>query len=236
MSNECSWLHEKLELLPLFKFPFNLKELPNNGIYFFYERNEDAMHIPPNLDDGLEKTSQRIVRIGTHKKDNFRSRISEHFLLNESIMNFSYTKPKPTDRSIFRKNIGRAHLNKQNDDYLEIWNIDFTLKHNRRLRSCKRDIEKEKEVEQNITKIIRENFSFKFIELEGEKERIGTIGLESKLIGTVAKCKVCSPTDQWLGKFSPIQKIRDGKLWLTQLLQSPIINEIDKKMISNSLK
>jgi hypothetical protein len=98
------------------------------------------------------------------------------------------------------------------------------------------DIEKEKEVEQNITKIIRENFSFKFIELEGEKERIGTIGLESKRIGTVAKCKVCSPTDQWLGKFSPIQKIRDGKLWLTQLLQSPIINEIDKKMISNSLK
>ena len=34
MSNECSWLHEKLELLPLFKFPFNLKELPNNGIIF----------------------------------------------------------------------------------------------------------------------------------------------------------------------------------------------------------
>ena|SRR5215207_588792 len=103
MSNECSWLHEKIELLPLFKFPFNLKELPNNGIYFFYERNEVAMHIPPNL-DGLEKKSQRIVRIGTHREDNFRSRISEHFL-NESIMNFSYTKPKPSDPSVFRKNI-----------------------------------------------------------------------------------------------------------------------------------
>ena len=154
MSNECCWLHEKLELLPLFKFPFNLKELPNNGIYFFYERNEDAMHIPPNL-DGLEKISQRIVRIGTHKKDNFRSRISGHFLLNESIMNFSYTKPKPSDRSIFRKNIGRALLNKYNDDYLEIWNIDFTSKNKRELNSFKRDIKKEKEIELNISKIMR---------------------------------------------------------------------------------
>ena len=30
------------------------------------------------------------------------------------------------DRSIFRKNIGRAILNKNNDSFLEIWNLDFT--------------------------------------------------------------------------------------------------------------
>jgi hypothetical protein len=40
-------------------------------------------------------------------------RISGHFLLNESKMNFTQTNPKPLDRSIFRKNIGRALLNKQ---------------------------------------------------------------------------------------------------------------------------
>ena len=128
MSDECSWLHEKLELLPLFKFPFNLDELPNNGIYFFYERNEDAIHIKQSNLDNIKKISPRIVRIGTHRECNFRSRISEHFLLNDSRMNFSAIRAKPSDRSIFRKNIGRSILNKQNDDYLKIWDIDFTLK------------------------------------------------------------------------------------------------------------
>jgi hypothetical protein len=234
MSEECSWLHEQLAILPLYKFPFNLKELPDNGIYFFYERNEDAIHIQADQTNS-KKISPRIVRIGTHKEGNFRSRISEHFLLNESRMNFSNTTPKPSDRSIFRKNIGRALLNKYHDDYLEIWGKDFTSKSNRLLVSSKRDIKKEKEIEQNITKIIRENFSFKFIELEEEKSRIGSTGLESRLIGTVARCKPCGPTNQWLGKFCPIPKIRDGKLLLIQHIQSPIINDIDKKSISNKI-
>ena len=112
----------------MFKFPFNLDELPNNGIYFFYERNEDAIHIKQSNLDNIKKISPRIVRIGTHRECNFRSRISEHFLLNDSRMNFSAIRAKPSDRSIFRKNIGRSILNKQNDDYLKIWDIDFTLK------------------------------------------------------------------------------------------------------------
>ena len=32
------------------------------------------------------------------------------------------------DRSIFRKNIGRAILNKENDSFLEKWEIDLTPK------------------------------------------------------------------------------------------------------------
>ena len=106
LSETCKWLHEQLELLPIFKYPFDLKLLPNNGIYFFYEEDENSNH-----GNGIPKP--RIVRIGTHKENNFRSRISEHFLLNESKMNFMHTNSKPSDRSIFRKNIGRALLNKQ---------------------------------------------------------------------------------------------------------------------------
>jgi hypothetical protein len=37
------WLHEQLELLPIFKYPFDLKLLPNNGVYFFYEEGEDKL-------------------------------------------------------------------------------------------------------------------------------------------------------------------------------------------------
>ena len=71
------------------------------------------------------------MRIGTHRENNFRNRISEHFLLNESKMNFNNETPKPSDRSIFRKNIGRALLNKQSADYLKVWNIDYTTSANK---------------------------------------------------------------------------------------------------------
>jgi hypothetical protein len=104
MSEKCSWLHSQLESLPLLRFPFNVKSLPSNGIYFFYEEGE-------MIDHG-NSPKPRIVRIGTHKENNFQTRISEHFLLNESKLNFTIANPKPSDRSIFRKNIGRALLNK----------------------------------------------------------------------------------------------------------------------------
>jgi hypothetical protein len=115
-------LHEQLEQLPLIRYPFKLDQLPENGIYFFYEDGEIWGH-------GGDKP--RIVRVGTHRDGNFRSRISEHYLLNESWMDFDENKPKPSDRSIFRKNIGRALLNKDKDSYLQIWNIDFTISKNR---------------------------------------------------------------------------------------------------------
>ena len=90
------------------------------GFNFFYEEGENSDH-----GDGISRS--RIVRIGTHKENNFRSRISEHFLLNELKMEFTQINPKPSDRSIFRKNIGRALLNMQRDfDYLRVWEIDFT--------------------------------------------------------------------------------------------------------------
>jgi hypothetical protein len=75
-----------MEQLPLIRFPFKLETLPENGIYFFYEDGEFWGH-------GGEKL--RIVRVGTHKDGNFRSRIMEHFLLDEAWMDFDKSKPKP---------------------------------------------------------------------------------------------------------------------------------------------
>ncbi len=227
MSELCKWLHEQLEQLPLVRFPFRLEQLPNNGIYFFYENGEIWGH-------GGDKP--RIVRIGTHKNGNFRSRISEHFLLNESWMNFDKNKPKPSDRSIFRKNIGRALLNKNRDDYLRIWNIDFMTRKNRELWRDKRDILKEKEVEEAITKIIREKFSFRFIIVSSQVERMGSKGIESSLIGTVANCKLCKPSLNWLGNYSPIRKIMESGLWLVQHLKANPISGNDKKIILKSIK
>lgn len=227
MSEKCSWLHSQLESLPLVKFPFNIKSLPSNGIYFFYEEGEIADH-----EYGI---SQRIVRMGTHKENNFQTRISEHFLLNESKLNFTIANPKPSDRNIFRKNIGRALLNKNNDYYLKIWNIDYTCKENRLKMNLMRNIEKEKQTESEISKVLRERFSFRFIVLEGHQKRIGKEGLESRLIVTVAGCNVCKASESWLGRFSPIGEIRNGKLWLSQYLIAEDITDHDKEDIVRAI-
>jgi hypothetical protein len=226
-SEKCSWLHSQLESLPFVKLPFNVKSFPSNGIYFFYEEGEIIDH-----GYGLKP---RIVRMGTHKENNFQSRISEHFLLNESKMNFTIANPKPSDRSIFRKNIGKALLNKNNDYYLKIWNIDYMLKENRLKMNLMRNIEKEKQIESEISKILRDTFSFRFIALEGQQKRIGKEGLESRLIGTVANCNVCKPSEYWLGRFSTIERIRNGKLWLSQYLVAKDITDQDKKDIVRAI-
>lgn len=227
MSELCKWLHEQLEQLPLIEFPFELGQLPENGIYFFYENGEIWGH-------GGDK--QRIVRIGTHKDGNFRSRIKEHFLLDESKMNFDATTPKPSDRSIFRKHIGRALLNRNNDAYLKTWDKDFIKKINREKHRRLRNIQKEKDIEKEITQILRKNFSFRFIIVDNQVERMGTNGLERRLIGTVARCKLCRPSNNWLGNNHPNNKIKKYGLWLIQHVENEEINENDKKTILDAIK
>ena len=201
--------------------------LPRSGIYFFYEKGEHWGH----SDDRF-----RIVRVGTHRKGNFRSRISEHFLLDEGKMKFGINKPKPSDRSIFRKNIGRALLNRNGDPYLEIWEIDFIVRENRESFGHLRDIEKETEVEKSITRIMSENFYFRFLLFEDEIQRIGSRGLEAYLIGTVAKCKLCGPSPDWLGRYSPKNQIISSGLWLTQHLSAGEIDRKDMEVIEIAIQ
>ncbi len=226
MMNTCEWLHCQLETLPLFKYPFNLEKQPHNGIYFFYEDEEIWGH---------GDNHPRIVRIGTHKDNNFQSRISSHFLLNENKMNFDQMKSPPKDRSIFRKNIGRAILNKDKDKYLDIWEKDFTPRIEREMHGHLRDIEKEMKIETEITTLLREKFSFKFVIIDSQEERMGSGGLESSLIGTVARCGLCKPSENWLGRHSPKTEIARSGLWLSQHLDAHEINESEKIIIEDAV-
>jgi hypothetical protein len=38
-SGSCSWLTEQLARLPLVSYPFDVRALPEDGIYFFYEKS-----------------------------------------------------------------------------------------------------------------------------------------------------------------------------------------------------
>jgi hypothetical protein len=95
--------------------------------------------------------------------------------------------------------------------------------------------DKEKQIESEITKLLRNNFYFRYISFEWQARRIGTLGIESKLIGTVANCKWCRSSDNWLGKYSPIPEIEGGKLWLSQQLTAPGLTEQDKSGIENAI-
>jgi hypothetical protein len=226
LSELCKWLHEKLEQLPEVTFPFDAKKLPDNGIYFFYERGEVWGH------GGLK---QRIVRIGTHRDGNFKSRIAEHFLPDDRKLMFDCDHSAPHDRSIFRKNIGRVLLAREHDDYLKLWEVDFMKKECLAKFSSMRDIEKEKRVEAEITRILRDAFSFRYIVVDRQEHRMGAGGLEKALIGTAARCNLCRPSPGWLGNQSPNQKVRESGLWLSQHLHALPINEHDKTVIEDAV-
>lgn len=197
MSKECELLHNYFNSIKQFKFPFNEKEIPNNGIYILFEKGEFAHN------------TNRIVRIGAHTGINqLPSRLKQHFT-NEN-----------KDRSIFRKNIGRALLEKSHDPFIKEWEIDLTTKQAKEKYKNKINIEKQKEIEKQVTEYIQNNFTFATIEIKDKEARLK---FESKLISTVSLCNECKPSKNWLGLFSPKEKIRNSGLWLVnELYKEPI--------------
>ena len=222
MSERCKALHEIVDKCFECRYPVNMKRLPHNGIYFFYESGETWGH---------GGNTPRVVRVGTHRNGNFQSRIRDHYI-PDTKMDFDVQKPAPHDRSIFRKNIGRAILNRDDSDYLQVWNIDFTTVEKRERYSHLRDIEFEKNIEQEITRLLQENFSFRYIPVEDETERMGKTGLESRLIGTLSSCHMCQSSDRWLGQHSPVEKIKQSGLWQYQHLYSSGLTDKDMTVLS----
>ena len=136
MSKNCNTIHQWFNRMKKYCFPFNENEIPKNGIYILFEKEEFG-HL-----------TDRIVRIGTHTGNNqLCPRLYQHFV-NEN-----------KDRSIFRKNIGRALLNKNEDPFLKQWELDLTTKNAKKLYSHSIDFVKQKKVEEMVTKYIQNNLS-----------------------------------------------------------------------------
>ena len=215
----CGWLHKELFRLPEIKDPFDLERLPSTGIYFFYENGE----IGKGHDD-----SPRIVRIGTAKAGNFKNRIASHFLLDIEKMKFTVDQPKPADFSIFRKNIGRALLNRDKCEYQTLWDVDFILRKNREQYKECRDVRKEIEIEQQVTDLFRNTLSFRYLVLSEQPFR-----MEAKLISTVSQCRLCSPSTDWLGNYSTKPNIQASGLWQEQHLKGRNFEKEDLPLLEN---
>jgi len=187
MSRTCQQLHRLFASLEPHTFPFDAKKIPTNGIYILYETGERG------------HGSKRIVRIGSHTgKDQLLARLRQHFV-NEI-----------KDRSVFRKNIGRALLNRYRDPYLEQWNKDLTSTASKKKYSTDLDSRKQKAIERRVSDYLRNRFKFVVFGVPKKRERLR---YETKLITTISKCNVCRSSDKWLGRYSPIVKISSGKLW-----------------------
>ena len=209
MSKHCETLHQWFNGIKKFSFPFDKQEIPENGVYILFEKGE------------LAHSTNRIVRIGTHTGINqLRSRLNQHFIKENK------------DRSIFRKNIGRALLNKHNDSFIEYWEIDLTTRKAKEKYSGLIDLEKQKEIERKVTKYIQENFWFTVFEINDKNQRLD---LEAKIISTVSLCKECIPSVNWLGKFSPKEKIRKSGLWLVNELWKTPLSEKEMEELGSIL-
>lgn len=207
MSIICSKLHHLFAAGKRYNFPFNEAEIPRNGIYILFEKGETAHDV------------ERIVRVGTHTGDDrLVSRVKEHF------------SKENKDRSIFRRNIGRAILAKRNDPFLKQWNWDLTTRSNKERLLPLLDIKKQKQTEKEVTNYIREHFTFTVFEVLSKVDRLE---LESKIISTISLCQDCKPSNSWLGNSSPVAKIRASGLWLIQGLYRTPLDEDDYSQIEN---
>ena len=210
MSNECRDVHSLTNQLERHSFPFKNWVIPKNGIYILFQRSE------------VGHGQDRIVRIGTHTGNNqLHSRLKQHFLTENK------------DRSIFRKNIGRALLNKRNDPFLQHWEFDLTTRKAKGQHSSLVDFDYQKQVENEVSRYIRDSFSFVVFEMENKADRLE---IESKLISTVSLCDECRPSDNWLGNYSPKTKIVESGLWLVAELYKTPFNALGVEHFSRLVK
>jgi len=219
--NDCNEIHKLVHSLKRYGFVipdekspkssacalFEYEELPKNGIYLIFEKGERGHY------------GDRIVRIGTHTdEDRLADRLKEHFSTENK------------DRSIFRKNIGRALLKRDKDSFLEQWNLDLTSDVNKEKYPDQSYTEKKEAVEARVSQYIREAFSFCVIAMPSTtKDERGSI--EQFLIQTISSCKKCVASSKWLGLHSPIPSIRKSYLWLTQHTNSSLSEDISIETI-----
>lgn len=212
MTDICSKIHDLFNNLKRYSFPFNKDEIPFNGLYVLFEKDEKAHN------------KDRIVRVGTHTGLNqLRSRLKQHFLSENK------------DRSIFRKNIGRSILNMERDPYLDKWEIDLTSREAKEKFFHLIDFKYQLIIEKKVSKYIQDNFTLSFIEIMDKSFRLE---IEEKIISAISLCDECQASNNWLGLYSPKEKIKKSGMWLEQGLYKRAItlSEFEKLLDFQKIK
>src|SRR5699024_6842842 len=118
-----------------------------------------------------------------------------------------------------------------NDPYIDIWNVSNTERKNRLANLPYRDFEKERLLEERITKEINDHFTFSLIEVNDKAYRLY---LDMGIIESIAQGE-SKPSSNRPGSDSPVEKIRDYGLWQVQRLKREPITDNDLKYIKNHI-
>lgn len=211
MRNIVLELHKLFNEQKRYSFPFEqfIQEIPQNGIYIIFENGEKY--------DKLD----RIVRVGTHTGNNqLRSRLNQHFIKENK------------NRSIFRKNIGRCFLNKENNPYLNLWELDITSKAEKEKNLESLDLVFEKQIEKRISSYVQTNLSFCIFQVDKKEDRLFW---ESKIVSTLAKSTELKPSANWMGNNSPKEKIRASGLWQVNELYNASLTEQEFEQLKGNI-
>jgi hypothetical protein len=84
------------------------------------------------------------------------------------------------------------------------------------------DVDFERQIERLISKYIQENLSFCVFRVDSKEQRLFW---ESKIASTLAQSKELIPSSDWLGYYSPKEKIRASGLWQVNGLEGDVISE-----------
>jgi len=177
-----------------------IDEIPfTNGIYIMFEKGESY------------KGYDRIVRVGTHTSDNrLKKRLKDHFLKENK------------DGSIFRKNIGKAILNKNRHPYLNVWNLDT------KKAADKYDAEFQYKIENQISTYLKDNITFTCFQVDTKEDRLR---LEEGIIALLNSSSSFVSSENWRGRFSPINDISQSGLWLREGLNGKSLTFSEYKKI-----
>lgn len=202
----CKAVHLFFNMMPRLNYKMISHISFENGIYIMFEKGQKVGDF------------DRIVRVGTHTSDGrLKTRLKDHFLTSNK------------DGSIFRKNVGKALLNMDNDSYLTVWTLDTSNKNNAYIV----DKEKEKEIETKVSDYLQNNITFVCFPVESKVDRLR---IEEAIISLLNRSNDFNADNNWLGKHSPVERIRQSGLWLTQGLDGQPLTALDFEFIKNCVR
>jgi len=170
--------------------------LPSDGIYFFFEADEQVEIGGTALD--------RVVRVGTHRVDGrFPTRIRQYYGYRGSLGGNK-------NGSVFRKHLGGALLRRADpaDPRLAEW--------------IAQGGDSYPEVEEAVSRRLRESFTFVWVRVPSKETRLS---LESGLIALLAQHCTGAASSDWLGLHALAPAIVSSGLWNTQHVASPVLTE-----------
>jgi len=213
MNAKCEQLHALTNRLKRHSYPFDENDMPKNGVLILFEKGETA------------HSSDRIVRIGINKgPNNLRSWIKKHFKHGGTKCDFR----RKIRCAIVNQGMQKGLYGWSQDDLYDC-GISISGEAKRRL-VAKGKWEK---IDRQVSDYICKNISLVLIEINDEVIRNG---LKPRLISTVANCRECHASKDWLGKFFTREKVCESGLWLENHLCGDGLTDTDMDMLERIIK